>query len=145
MASSGYAHAHAGSIWTTQEGNKPNRSVVKLTGNSLGSFGDLQPMIRKTGGPIDAGGVRPQRARQASSINTERGRAVCEIDVIMQILPGSSGAMAAYKCITRNLQYDKRVGVRTLTRTSRNAHGLQCLARQYLACQYLAMTGPPKR
>jgi len=38
MASSGYAHAHAGSIWTTRDGIKPDRSVVKLTGNSLGSL-----------------------------------------------------------------------------------------------------------
>jgi len=78
MASSGYAHAHAGSIWTTQDGIKPNKSVVKLTGNSLGSFGDRQPEIRKSGGPIDARGVRPQRARQPSGMDTERGRAVCE-------------------------------------------------------------------
>jgi hypothetical protein len=85
MASSGYAHAHAGSIWTTRDGIKPNRSVVKLTGNSLGSFGD-----RETNGPIDARGVRPQRARQPSGMGTERGRAVCEVDEIMQILPGSS-------------------------------------------------------
>jgi len=28
MASSGYAYAQSGSIWTTQDGIKPNRSVV---------------------------------------------------------------------------------------------------------------------
>jgi hypothetical protein len=42
MASSGYARAHAGSIWTTRDGIKPNQSVAKLTGNLLGSFGDRE-------------------------------------------------------------------------------------------------------
>jgi kynureninase len=43
--------AHTGSIWTTRDGIKPNKSVVKLTGNSLGSFGDRQPenqVVRST-------------------------------------------------------------------------------------------------
>src|SRR6267378_5060850 len=43
-----------------------------------------------TSGPIDAGGGRPQWARQASGISIEREGAVCEYIEIMQILPGSS-------------------------------------------------------
>jgi hypothetical protein len=35
-------------------------------------------------------GPDPQRARQASSRGIGRGRAICEYDEIMQILPGSS-------------------------------------------------------
>jgi hypothetical protein len=42
MASSGYAHAHAGSIETTQAGIKPNKSGVKSIGNLLGGFGDRE-------------------------------------------------------------------------------------------------------
>jgi hypothetical protein len=41
-------------------------------------------------GPIDAGGDGPQRATQASGMGVGRGRAICEYDEIMQILPGSS-------------------------------------------------------
>jgi len=40
-----------------------------------------------TSGPIDAGGVRPQWARQASGMSIEREGAVCEYIEIMQIPP----------------------------------------------------------
>ncbi|MET3840141.1 hypothetical protein ABIE49_002219 [Bradyrhizobium sp. OAE829] len=43
-----------------------------------------------TSGPIRAGEKWPQRPDTASSIGIERERAVCELDEIMQILPGSS-------------------------------------------------------
>jgi hypothetical protein len=43
-----------------------------------------------TSGPIDAGGIGLQRPKRASSIGIGRGRAICEYDEIMQILPGSS-------------------------------------------------------
>jgi hypothetical protein len=48
----------------------------------------------------------------ASSTGIERDRAVCELDEIMQILPGSSDNVDAYKCITGDLQYDIRVSAR---------------------------------
>jgi hypothetical protein len=65
-----------------------------------------------TSGPIRAGEKWPQRPDTASSIGIERKRAVCELDEIMQILPGSSDNAQAYKCITGDLQYDNRVSAR---------------------------------
>jgi hypothetical protein len=41
-------------------------------------------------GPIDAVGIRPQRAMQASGMGFGRGKTICEKHIIMQILPGSS-------------------------------------------------------
>ena len=64
-----------------------------------------------TSGPVSAGEIGAQRPDTASSIGIERGRAVCELDEIMQILPGSSDNAHAYKCITGDLQYDNRVSL----------------------------------
>ena len=41
-------------------------------------------------GPIDAGGIGPQRAARASKNSFGREGAICEYIEIMQILPGSS-------------------------------------------------------
>jgi hypothetical protein len=63
-------------------------------------------LIIGTSGPISVGENEPQRPDTGSDINIERGRAVCELDEIMQILPGSSDNAYAYKCITGDLQHD---------------------------------------
>jgi hypothetical protein len=57
-------------------------------------------------GPIDADGNGPQGAKQASSMNTEREGAVCELIEVMQILLGSSVDAGAYKCVIVILQPD---------------------------------------
>jgi hypothetical protein len=72
-------------------------------------------IIGPSDGPVSAGEFGAQRPDTASSIGIERERAVCDLDEIMQILPGSSDNVDAYKCITGDLQYDIRVSARIPT------------------------------
>jgi hypothetical protein len=72
-------------------------------------------IIGPSGGSVSAGEIGAQRPDTASSIGIERERAVCDLDEIMQILPGSSDNVDAYKCITGDLQYDIRVSARIPT------------------------------
>src|SRR6266700_6092196 len=69
---------------TMRGGTGPDPGVVDEKQWLSGRFGI------GTSDPIDAVGERPQRAKQASSMGFGREVAICELDVIMQILPGSS-------------------------------------------------------
>jgi hypothetical protein len=81
---------------------------LKKIGNALGSFDnrDVRPDRYRLNLSLEH---EPQRPVLASGIGIERGRAVCDLDEIMQILPGSSDNARAYKCVTPDLQDDIRV------------------------------------
>src|ERR1700733_7456856 len=84
---------------------KPSAGVVEKCRHKLESEGDLEAGEIGTSGPIDAGGNRPQRARQASSMGFGREGAICEYIEIMQIPPRFERRSAAYKGIIGVLQY----------------------------------------
>jgi hypothetical protein len=66
---------------STHGGEGPNAGVVRKISN-LPGVGD------RAAGPIDAVGKRRQKAKQEFGFG--RAGAICEQDIIMQILPGSS-------------------------------------------------------
>jgi hypothetical protein len=86
--------------------------------------------------------IEPQRPDLASGIGIERGRAVCELDEIMQILPGSSDNPHAYKCVTADLQYDNRVSAQlSLSVWFFSAPDRRRQARPATACSTAAPAG----
>jgi len=68
MASSGYAHAHAGSIRCRTAAKKPNTNIAK----------EIKELGDRGVSPIDAVGKRPQRATLASRMGFRREDTICE-------------------------------------------------------------------
>src|ERR1700704_4762632 len=99
MASSGTAFSRARRLHLKGRGRTARgrtQASLKKIGNALGSFDnrDVRPDRHRLNLSLEN---EPQRPDLASGIGIERGRAVCELDEIMQILPGSSDNARVYK------------------------------------------------